>query len=750
MDQQPTSSAKEPARYWVRLPDGLVPVRALHGTEGLSAPFRFELQLRMERGGDSLTADSLSRCGVLIGLHRGKALQRVLRGLITEIKVGASLEETPEVFLVVEPHLALLRHRTDCRIFRDKTVPEIVDLVLAPFEWRAEWRLQDSYVTRPYTVQFGESDLDFIHRLLEDEGIFYFVPDWSDLDEEDDNPPIVVCCDHVGAYDPIVADSVVPFAAAHGLGVDHERVSAVGPRQELSVSTVSLRDFNADKPSLDMDVQAEGPTTGSVEYYDYPGKYAVPSEGQRKAGLMSEAFACKSSTIEGRTDCVRFKPGARFELSGAPVGVDAAGYAIRKLRHRWHQDDDSLELDFWALPETITYRPERVTPSPMLTTPLTGFVTGPEGSDIHCDEMGRVKVRFPWDRLQPIDDTVSYWIPVLQDNTGHSSAIPRVGWEVMVNFLEGDPDRPVVLGRLYNGDDAFPEPLPAGKTCSALQSLNSPGRDGYNQIRFDDSAGNEMVTLQAEKDQNVNVANDYQEEVLNTESNWIGGNETLSVGSNSAAVVGKDAALTVQGDQSTAIGGSQTTKVASDTSNDVSGSRYVTIGGLHYRRIANYDTVTTGVLIELVGGLDMEQSLKGNTTDSEHIHTLTVGGALVELARKDKNESAKTKRVETIGGLCSRDAGAVLSLRVDGVRTTTVGGSMSLTGDDKVLIEGVSAVTVSSAGASTYTGTAKVVFMVGGSALTLEGSQISIKSGTITLDGGGAAALLPPLAHLNP
>ncbi len=292
MDQQlPTSSAIEPARYWVRLPEGIIPVRELQGTETLSAPYRFELKLRMERGDIALSADGLSRAEVLIGMHRGEALQRALRGLITEVKVGASLEQTPEVLLVVEPHLAVLRHRTDCRIFRDKTVPEIVDEVLASFSYLVEWRLRESYATRPYTVQFGESDLDFVHRLLEDEGIFYFIPDWSDLDEDDPKAPVVVCCDHTAAYAPIPAEEVVPFAPGHGMSVDTERVSVVGPRQALSVGAVSLRDFNADKPSLDMDVQADGPSSGGVEYYDYPGRYAVPQKRKPKTQLMNKTFA---------------------------------------------------------------------------------------------------------------------------------------------------------------------------------------------------------------------------------------------------------------------------------------------------------------------------------------------------------------------------------------------------------------------------------------------------------------------------
>lgn len=749
MDLRPTSSAVEPARYWLQLPDGTYPIREIRGTEQLSKPFRFEIELRLEKGQDSLTAAELSRCDALIGLHRGQALQRVLRGVATEIRVGASLEGTPDVHLVVEPHLALLRHRTDSRVFRDKTVPEIVDEVLEPFEWIVEWRLQGEYAVRPYTVQYQENDLDFIHRLLEDEGIFYFIPDWTDYDESEDKRPVVVCCDHAAAYQPIAGESLLAFIAGHGLDTDVERISAIGPRQALTVSKVSLRDFNADKPGLDMDVAAAGPTPGGVEFYDYPGKYPVPPEGERKAALMSEAFARAADWVEARSDCARLRPGGRFALASAPSGVADGGYAARSLTHRWNREDDVFDLVLTCLAETRTYRPPRVTPTPQLGNTLTGFVTGPEGGDIHCDSMGRVKVRFPWDRLQPMDDTVSDWIPVLQDNTGSSSAIPRVGWEVLVGFLEGDPDRPVVLGRTYNGEDPFPEPLPAGKTRTALKSLNSPGRDGHNLVRIDDIAGSELMTLHAELDQDVNVANDKREQVLNTEANWIGGNEVIQVGANNETIVGKSAELTVQGDQTTTIGASQSTQVTDDTSDDVSGNRFTSIGGIHYRRIGDYDTVQTGVLVELVGGLCLETSIKPNRTSSSKLQTLTVGGALVELTCKEKTETAQTKRLETIGGLVSTDAAVNFAVRADGARTTTVGGVLDITGDSQVVLEGATTVHVTSAASSVYQG-GSLTCKVGGSSVAFAGGNITVKSaGKIVLDGGGAASLLADAGLLN-
>ncbi len=753
MTNQPTASAQQPVRYLIQLPDGLRPLRLVRGREGLSQTFRFELELRMEQGQASLGSDELARAEVVLVLQREQITQRTLRGVVTEVRISASRQDAPELKLVVEPLLALLRHRTDCRVFRDKSVPEIVDEVLGTFEWRAEWRLAGSYAPRPYCVQFRESDFDFISRLLEEEGIFYFVPDWDAERSAEDGPPppIVVFGDSPSAYPPIAGDSLVPFAPGHGMDVARERVTAIGWRRALGVGEVTLRDFNPDMPGLDMEVHAPGPSEGSVEYYDYPGEYQRPEQGAHKAQRMSEGFGCAAAELVGRADCSRLRPGGRFELADAPAGVDDGGYVVRELRHDWRRDEDDFALALALLPEDVAYRPLRQTPAPVVCGLLAGYVTGPEGSDIHCDEMGRVKVHFPWDRLQAKDDDCSHWVPVLQDNTGFSSAIPRVGWEVAVAMLEGDPDRPVVLGRMYNAADTFPEPLPEGKTRSALKSLTSPGRGGSNELRFDDAAGKELVYLQAERDQNVHVANDALEEVLNREGHYLEGDESLKVGANSATVVGQDHAMTVLGSQSINIGGSRQRQVGANDTTDISGHRFVTIGGLHFRRNGANDNVTTGVLSELVGALDLEASLKANTTDAESSMGLAVAGALVELSLEDKSENAKGKRVETIGGLYAIDAAAEISLRAELSRATTVGGSLSVEGDDQVLLTGASSVTVTSGGGSSYQGSSAVTFTVGASSVSFAGGTVAIETGgNITLDGGGALALLGPTADLSP
>src|SRR5262249_12349836 len=189
--------------------------------------------------------------------------------------------------------------------------------------------------------------------------------------------------------------------------------------------------------------------------------------------------------LVGTTSSARFAPGRTFTLEGSPGDTDGE-LVITSVEHAFHVERGGYSAGFGALDAKVPFRPPRRTPVPTLPNPLTGFITGPEGEDIHTDEYGRVKVHFHWDRGFPPDDTCSHWIPVVQDNTGHSTAMPRIGWEVLCQFLEGDPDRPVVLGRVYNAEDTFPAKLPDEKTHSALKSLSSPTRDATNEIPFTD------------------------------------------------------------------------------------------------------------------------------------------------------------------------------------------------------------------------------------------------------------------------
>lgn len=689
------------------------------GREAVSRPFRFEIRLSEVVG---LDPDALVHSAATLRLVRENE-DRHITGVVTDIRIGAEGHRSRHALIVLEPTFALTRMRQDIRIFRNKNVVDIVTEVLAHYGLSPDWRLRESYPIYPYSVQFRESDFEFVSRLMELEGIFYFFT-------ADD---AMVMGDSVAAWDDLAGSTLVPFRAASGLDRNEDAVIAFSRAARLRAGKVTLRDFNPETPSLNMDVEAKGPWDAGPEYYDYPGEYLEPGEGQRHANVIAESMAMESHTRFGRSYCTRFVPGSRFDLLDAPLG-NAGGYAILSVEHHWEQEKEGFVVSFEALPDDVPYRASLKTHVPTLPNPVTGFVTGPAGSDIHCDEYGRVKVHFHWDRLQPYDDDCSHWIPMMQNNTGSSSSIPRVGWEVLCHFLEGDPDRPVCLGRVYNERDPHHLDLPDQKTRSQIKSLSSPRKEnrnatGTNEIIFEDYTGREFINMHAEKDQNILVGNDKTEHVMLNESTIVDNDESITIGNDETVDVGTDALPIIRRDQTWDIGGNAKYTIGTGQSFSVDGNRVVTIGSVHNRRIGTFDAHSSNVLNETIGGVILDTCLKGHTTTGMNAGVLAVGGAIVELAKEEKSESYGLARTELIGGIVFSKASSETQVRADKARATTVGGAlmitsvkeMSLAAEDLMSHHALSAM---------YQGSTDITLKVGETTIAMSGGTVSLKTGT--------------------
>ncbi len=719
--------------YWLDIGGTAYPTRKVVGVEGLSTPFKFEITFAVapESGFDP---SALIRTTTYLRLERSDGgTERVAKGIATEVKRKATRHGNAgagDVTVVLEPSLSLLRHRQDIRLFRDKTAPQIAAEVMRGLGVTVEERLSETYKVRPYTVQFRESDLDFAHRLLEDEGIYYFI------NEED----VVVFGDTTGAYDGSVG--LLPFKHDAGLSPQMNPIVQIGSRGTMTPGKVTLRDFNPVHPRLNMDVSAKGPTEGGVEYYDYPGEYEEPAEGQRKVNLRAEALRCAHHRVAGRSHSALIRPGARFETLGTPAGVHDGEFVLTRVVHDWTKDLRGYAVNFEALPATVTFRPPVVTPAPTQPNPLTGFVTGPAGADIHTNEWGQVKVHFPWDRLFPMDDTCSWWVPVLQDNTGHSSSMSRTKWEVLCAFMEGDPDRPVVLGRVYNADDPHASPLPERKMRTALRSVTSPRTDGEdspsNYIYLDDEAGLQLFTMHATKDQNVVVGNNKSEQIDNTESLDIRKNETISVGANQIIQTATNLMPSVTGNQMRTIGGSHDLQVGSSMSESVSGNSTLTIGASHIRNLGARDNLSVAKNTkETIGAIDLALSLKTNMDQAEKTRTLLVGGAVVEVAKENKVEQSGLGRLETIGGVAFAKADATMHSRVEKIRKTSVGGMLKIDAVKELLIAGLEKLSKKALSTS-YTGTKTLTLKVGSTEINMKEGRIELSaSDSITVKTTG-------------
>ncbi len=704
-----------PLRYFLDIGGSSHQLREIEGVERISKRFHLAMSFYAEA---PLDPDGLVKSEVAIVLRREGAEQRRITGIVVDLTssailpMGTSTTFSSEIFVVVEPRLTLASYRSDIRVFRNKTAPQIIAEVYDGLGIKHDQRLSASYQVRPYCVQLRETDLDFTARLMEEEGIFLY-------SSEDDT---VVQGDGIGAYDSI---GELPFRGGSGMDQDEDAIWAFGRRSTMSVGKVTLRDWNEETPSLDMDVSAAGPTQSGPEFYDYPGEYRVPSHGQHIANMIAAGYDCASRALRGKSFSGKIAPGRTFDLMGAPPGLSDGNYVVTEVRHSWHREKGGFEVAFEALPGELVFRPRLEHEGTTLTNPVTGFVTGPPGADdIYTDELGRVKVHFHWDRLQPRDGECSHWVPVMQDNTGHSVAIPRIGWEVLIHFLEGDPDRPVVMGRVYNTEDQFPNILPRDKTRTAIQSFVSPSRDGQNMVEWDDQAGGENFSIQAERDQNTRVANDREETVLVNRIEDIKRHETIEIGANQTFDVVHNVTENVQLDQSITVGGSRQIAISKSDSSAVEGNRNISIGSVHLRKFGNNDGVTTNVLLEQVGAVDLETSVGANDDNADRVLALTVGGAIIELAGADIAESAK-ERIETIGGLAVAISDESMRFRANTSRTTTVGMNIDVTAAEEIMLAGAKELTLEST-TGEHVVDEVITFKVGETTIRMEEGLIKI------------------------
>lgn len=716
-----------PLMYWLDLGGQRFEVREVRGVEAMSTPFRFEIAFAEDEGA-AIDPDAVIRTQAVLHLMRGPVEERHVQGIVTSISVGVAKKRAPEIRLVLEPRLALARFRQDIRVFRKKTAPEIVVEVLSGLGIPTDNRLAGSYVRRPYCVQLRETDLDFVHRMLEDEGIYYY-------HTEDD---VMVLGDKASAYEP--SGPLLPFRSGTGLDRDEDAVFAIGARASVGPSKLTLRDWNPAHPSLDMDVQATTPLPAGPEYYDYPGEYLEPSEGQRKVDLRAEAVVCAHGATRGKTFSAKLFPGLVFHVEDAPSASFDGGHVVTRIEHAYERGRGGFEAAFEALGAEVVFRPAVVTEAPRLLNPMTGFVTGAPGDDICTNETGDVKVHFHWDRLQPYDDDCSHWVPVLQDNTGHSIGISRVGWEVLCHFQEGDPDRPVVLGRVYNADDSFPQRLPEMKTRSALKSLWSPRDDkgelqGTNEIQFEDLAGQERIWIYAERDQNIVIANNRDEHVEADETRVIKHDESIDIGGNQKQDLHANFLPTVEGNQKWKVGGDRTRHTVGNESMTVQGDRKVTISGSHTRKMGTDDrTNVTKNLTENICGSDTEESETNNLVQAELSSKLDVGGSLTETCKENKMESTAQKRKETIMGNVTVTAEGSVAMRCDDERKTSIVATLTATATEEMVIAGLDQLRMESR-TGILDGATQVTFKVGDTQIILKDGTIAMKApNDITID----------------
>lgn len=595
--------------------------------------------------------------------------------------------------------------RSGYRVFNDKGTKDIVTKVLTDAGIPADklvWRLKGTwYLERKYCVQYDEPEWFFIERLLADEGITY----WFDRVGDDTK---IVFGDDPGSHEGISGHAALLFAEAAGM-VAYRHFDELEVTERLTTTKVHVREYDVRAPKVFIEGKAgQGPR----QYFEYPAAVLTADAAAARAKVRLQQLTRYEKEAVGRSDCVRIQPGRIVDIEGAEDGLSGK-YLVTQVQHTWVGQDtrigDAKQHEYRNHVVMVpvgeaAFRPDLPHGVPKVSGIEMALTTGPSGEEIHVDDLGRLKLRFPWDRSGIMDDKSSYWVRSLQMAMGMSMLLPRVGWEVPVAYLDGDPDRPFVLGRLYNASAVLPYDLPGHGPTTSLQSATSPGGGSTNEVRMGDSGGSQEVFIHASKDQSVTV----------------GGSADTTVSANMTHDVGLALKVGIHASQTLSVGASQSVNVGTDYVVEVGGGRTEMVGAMESIKLtANRYLGIKGSYSELVGALYGLQCNQSNLT-VKAAFTQLVGSGMGLTCGLGASESVSAARTEIVGGGQSFTIGSGMGESVKGAKTLTAGANNEKAG-------GGHSTDVKAAG----------TISVGGSAKIVAGGDFTMKAPTITIDVSG-------------
>jgi len=479
-----------------------------------------------------------------------------------------------------------LKLTKNTRKFRDMSSKDIIASVLAG-KVSAAFELARPPWSLPYTVQYRESDFDFVSRLAEFDGVFYEATDEDTL----------VMRDTSAAAAPFRGGAPLTLRTSAGaLAHGDESLFALSRVTRVGSGKSTVNDYHWKTPALDLIQSAAGARDTQLEVYDYPSGYRVPDQGRAIASLRVEAFEAEKRAIRGSTTFVDLRPGRAMTIEHVDGASFSGEYFVTEVTHTYEDVEGAVGQNrFEAIPKATPFRPKPSTPRPEMGGYDTAMVRGPAGEEIHTDALGRAKVQFHWDREAKGTDEDSRWIRVLQE-TSSSMTLARVGWEVAVTYVDSDPDRPVAIARMINGQMVPTYAQPGHQNVMTIRTETYPGKAGINELRLDDTAGSQQIWQFAERDVAIEVKNDKRE--------WIGHDETYTVGLGVTRQVRKNQSVEIGIDMKRTVGVDEVQNVEGNRTESIGGSETVNLGGTSLLDVGANDTETVGSLrFTLAGGI---------------------------------------------------------------------------------------------------------------------------------------------------
>lgn len=671
---------------------------------------------------------------------------RYFHGVVEEAEYLYARGERSIYRVRLRPRVHGLAYRVRSRIFQDLDAVAVVKRVLADGgvpEDETAWSLTARYSPRELCVQYRESELNFISRLLEEEGIFYWF-------EHEAGRHVMHFGDDRASHRPLDTDDILAFSRVeHG---DREHVTDVVFRAQTTFGSAWARDWNWQIPDRTVDGQSRNAQLTALERYDHPAGATSMPGATRRARDVLQSYVAADHILEGRSNCVRMAPGRTFDLTDCVPEYLARAWLLHSLDHQFeeHGHDERgrtlrrYRATFRAAPDNVEFRPMKRTPRPRVAGVESAVVTGPPGEEIHVDPWGRVKVHFYWDREGATDDRASCWIRTQQQNTSGAMIIPRIGWEVSVGFIHGDPDRPILLQKLYNQETLPPYEQPAHSTQTALQSSTSPGGGTTNEIRLQDGNGgmeffvhaSRNLNLVAEHDVGEHVAADATEQVGQSLQTRVGSNETVSIGANQSVSVTGTCGENVGGARATTVGGNDDWGIKPGFAITTGGARNESIHGLMnvlandvaQRYNADY-SLSVGAALCVTSARAIVEACKGARTE-------TVGAAHLIMAAKACSESVGASKTLLSGAILIK-TGTDIGTQAKGAVTFNVAGAWAETCGDGFNLNAQAIVVTAPAG---------VEMKGGGSVFKARGGKIEYTAGKLTVK---ATSLLQLKGRIN-
>jgi type VI secretion system secreted protein VgrG len=668
---------------------------AFQGQEQMSRLFQFDLEMISDN--NAIAAKDLVGKNVTFSVDRADGSVRHFNGFVSRFSAGDEDDEGRRNYRArVVPWLWFLTRTSDCRIFQKKKIPDIVEQIFGDlgFSDFDKSKIKGSHPQWEYCVQYRETDFAFVSRLLEQEGIYFFF-------KHEQGKHTLVLADQKTGYEKC-AESEVDFPRDFGTAAVVDHLTSWEHAYEFRTGKWAHTDFNFETPSNNLMTNEQTvvqlPGVDKYEVYDYPGEYGTTGDGTPLAKVRMEEEELEHDVVRGGGTCKSFCPGYKFTVGQHRSGNETGkGYVITAVQH-WAAEPLGYETGggsdsgptyrntFSCIPDSVVFRPARVTPKPVVRGCQTAIVTGPSGEEIYPDKYGRVKVQFHWDREGKKDENTSCWIRVSQIHAGQgwgTMLVPRIGEEVIVDFLEGDPDRPIIIGRVYHAENMPPYDLPGSKNLYGMKSNSTKGGGGYNEYVFDDTKSNELIREHGQFDKDSTIEHDLREHVLNDRSRDVTNNETILIGVDRTKTVGNNETLNVGANRTRNVGANESVTVAMNRSHTVGVAEAITVGAAQAITIGAGQALTIGA---------------GQAVNIGAMQSVSVGASQ------------------------SIDVGANLTENVGGNRSSTIGKNETVRAGKTVTIEAGDQISIK-------TGKASIVMKKDGT--------ISISGKDITVDGSG-------------